>query len=303
MNINHDYAETKSFISDDDVDKKTSHILDMMNNNKNNDKDIVMSFNFNAALYSNYYRGDALYGSPSKRIKKISSIIINNIHEIYNRPDKVRGFTLSDNDINPVLSEGYNLITTGESARSISDKKGGVILTGDIIKNNNILSVQQKITEDNASMVQLEEIINIISDEEICDYGKINIILTEALTEVIQVGSPVPSELPIFFHHSMASSETKNSLPDIVLNQRENREQGKMALLNADTGKYLASQENSRADYYFSYYFRQKYQPSEPVYIYRDPSNKFKLDTHSELIKRKLKLAMNVNTVDNIDIL
>lgn len=305
MNISHDYTETGPFISDGDVDKKVSHILNMMKKNKseNNDKNVVVPFNSNAALYNNYYRGDTLCGLPSKQMKKNFSIIINNVYEIYSRPDKVRGFTLSGNNANPELNEKHNLITTGEPTMPVSDKKTDNIFPGDIIKSNNIFPVQREIMENNASLVQPAEMINITSDEEIYDYGKINIILTETSTEVIPAESPVPSELPVFLHHTTESSETKHSLPNSVLNQRGNGEQGKMLFLSTDTGKCLSSQENNRADYYFSYYFRQKYQPSEQVYIYRDPSNRFKLDTYSELVKRKLKSAMDVNAVDNIDIL
>ncbi|OBU10855.1 hypothetical protein [Morganella psychrotolerans] len=72
MNISHDYTEAGPFISDGDVDKKTSHILNMMNKkkNKNNDKDVVVPFNSHVALYNDCYHGDALCGFPPKRIKK-----------------------------------------------------------------------------------------------------------------------------------------------------------------------------------------------------------------------------------------
>lgn len=236
-------------------------------------------------------------------LKKNGGIIINHVHEIYIRSDKIRFFTLSDNDGNTKLSEVHDIITTDKSAKLISGNRGIDVFKGDIIKNKYILSVQRGITKNNAMMVQPEEMINITSDNEICDYGEINIILTEMPTEVVSAETPVPSELPVFLHHVIESSETKNSLPNILFNQRDNGGQGKMLLLSADTGKYPVSQENNRADYYFSYYFRQKYQSPEPVYIYRDQSNRFKLDTHSELVKRKLKLAMDVNTVDDIDIL
>ncbi|MEG0278644.1 MAG: hypothetical protein RR510_13390 [Morganella sp. (in: enterobacteria)] len=305
MNISHDYTETGPFISDGDVDKKASHILNMMNKkkNKNNDKDVVVTFNSNVALYNDCYRGGSLCGSPPKRIKKNDGIIINHIHDIYSRSDKIRVFTLSGNDTNAEVSEIYNIVTTDESARSISGNRGVDLFQGDVIKNKDILSVRRGITKDNALMVQPEEMINITSDNEICGYGKKNIILTETITEGVPVEASVPSELPVFLHHATESSETKNPLPNIVLNQRENGEQGKMLFLSADTGKYPVSQENNRADYYFFYYFRQKYQSSEPVYIYRDQSGRFKLDTHSELVRRKLKLSMDVNTVGNIDIL
>ena len=305
MNISHDYAETIVCISDGDIDKKTSHILNMINKNKNkkNDKDVVVSFNQNTALYNNYYHGDALYGSPSKRIKKRGCTIIDNIHEVYNRSDKVRNFILSDNNANPKLSKGYNLVTTDKPARVIFDKRVGDVFMDDSIRNDNILSVQREIMKYNAEMARPQETINITSYEETCDYGKVNIISTEMPTEVIQVGSPIPSEFPVFMNHAAESKETKNPLPNIVLNQRGNGEQDKMLFFSTDTVKYPASQENNRADYYFSYYFRQKYQSPEPVYIYRDQSNRFKLDAHSELVKRKLKLAMDVNMIDDIDIL
>ncbi|WP_156730717.1 hypothetical protein [Morganella psychrotolerans] len=236
-------------------------------------------------------------------LKKNDDIIINHVHEIYSRSDKIRFFTLSGNDANTESSEVYNIVTTNKSAKSISGNRGVDLFQGDVIKNKDILSVRRGITKDNALMVQPEEMINITSDNEICGYGKRNIILTETISEGAPAETPVPSELPVFLHHAAESSETKNSLPNIVLNQRENGEQGKMLFLSPDTGKYPVSQENNRADYYFFYHFRQKYRTSEPVYIYRDQSNRFKLDTYSELVKRKLKSAMDVNAVDNIDIL
>ena len=69
------------------------------------------------------------------------------------------------------------------------------------------------------------------------------------------------------------------------------------------TEKNALSPAYSRADYYCSYHFRQKYQPPEPVHIYRDNPGGFKLETYSESLKRRLKSAVNINGIDNIDII
>ena len=79
--------------------------------------------------------------------------------------------------------------------------------------------------------------------------------------------------------------------------------QEKIPLFVYHTEKNALSPAYSRADYYCSYHFRQKYQPPEPVHIYRDNPGGFKLETYSESLKRRLKSAVNINGIDNIDII
>lgn len=104
-------------------------------------------------------------------------------------------------------------------------------------------------------------------------------------------GNPVPvspreiTHLPL--RHEDAGKSIQEKLPLVVCYTEKNR----------------LSPEHSRTDYYFSYHFRQKYQPAEQVYIYREQPGRFKLDVASESLKRRLKSSVNINGIDNIDIL
>ncbi len=111
----------------------------------------------------------------------------------------------------------------------------------------------------------------------------------------VQIIAPVLPELPVF-RLSAVSPERKH----LPLWQHE---QEKVSQTICHTGKNQGSPESSRPDYYCSYYFRQKHQPPEPVLIYREKPGRFKLETCSESLNRRLKSIVNINGIDNIDIL
>ncbi|RUT67128.1 hypothetical protein CKG00_12680 [Morganella morganii] len=85
--------------------------------------------------------------------------------------------------------------------------------------------------------------------------------------------------------------------------EQEKIVQEKTSQIVHHTGKNQLFSECSRPDYYCFYHFRQKYQPPEPVYIYREQPGRFKLETGSEPLKRRLKSMVNISGIDSIDIL
>ena len=85
--------------------------------------------------------------------------------------------------------------------------------------------------------------------------------------------------------------------------EQEKGAQEKAAQVIGYTGKNQAVPENCRPDYYCSYHFRQKYQPPEPVFIYREKPGRFKLETGSETLSRRLKTMNAINGIDSVDIL
>ena len=112
---------------------------------------------------------------------------------------------------------------------------------------------------------------------------------------VNQVIAPVLPELPVF-----RLSDVPPERKYLPLWQYA---QEKVSQTICHTGKNQGSPESSRPDYYCSYYFRQKHQPPEPVLIYREKPGRFKLETCSEPLNRRLRSIVNINGIDNIDIL
>ena len=110
-----------------------------------------------------------------------------------------------------------------------------------------------------------------------------------------QVISPVLPELSVFRISDVPPERKHLSLWQYA--------QGKTSQITSHTGTPRSSPESSRPDYYCSYYFRQKHQPPEPVLIYREKPGRFKLETGSEPLNRRLKSIVNINGIDNIDIL
>lgn len=110
-----------------------------------------------------------------------------------------------------------------------------------------------------------------------------------------QVIVPVLPELPVFRISDIPPERKHLPLWQYV--------QEKTSQITSHTGKPPVSPESSKPDYYCSYYFRQKHQPPEPVLIYREKPGRFKLETCSEPLNRRLKSIVNINGIDNIDIL
>ena len=116
---------------------------------------------------------------------------------------------------------------------------------------------------------------------------------------VIAAELPEPS---VFHHYPLSdiSPERKN-LP-LRHYEPEKTIQEKISQMAYHSGKHQLSPESGRPDYYCSYHFRQKHQLPEPVHIYREKPGRFKLETSSESLKRRLKSAVNINGMDNVDI-
>lgn len=110
-----------------------------------------------------------------------------------------------------------------------------------------------------------------------------------------QVIVPVLPELPAFRISDIPPERKHLPLWQYV--------QEKTSQITSHTGKPPVSPESSKPDYYCSYYFRQKHQPPEPVIIYREKPGRFKLETYSDPLNRRLKSIVNINGINNIDIL
>lgn len=110
-----------------------------------------------------------------------------------------------------------------------------------------------------------------------------------------QVIVPVLPELPAFRISDIPPERKHLPLWQYV--------QEKTSQITSHTGKPPVSPESSKPDYYCSYYFRQKHQPPELVIIYREKPGRFKLETYSDPLNRRLKSIVNINGINNIDIL
>lgn len=144
-----------------------------------------------------------------------------------------------------------------------------------------------------------EEAENMPAEKEVCpggDCGDTNSIPEQGTAVTLP-------EQPVFMNYPLSGvSAEREDLP------LRHYEQGKMAQEKTSqtiyhSGKNNLSPELSRADYYCSYHFRQKYQSPEPVHIYRDNPGVFKLEIYSDHLKRRLKSSVNINGIDNIDII
>ncbi|WP_274370745.1 hypothetical protein [Morganella morganii] len=111
--------------------------------------------------------------------------------------------------------------------------------------------------------------------------------------------TPILPEFPVF-RLSEATPEKKSLT--LRYYEQEKGSQEKAAQVIGYTGKNQAVPESNRPDYYCSYHFRQKYQPPEPVLIYREKPGRFKLETGSETLNRRLKTMNAINGIDGVDI-
>ncbi|HGY2268279.1 hypothetical protein [Morganella morganii] len=108
--------------------------------------------------------------------------------------------------------------------------------------------------------------------------------------------APILPEFPVF--RLSGTTPEKRSLTLRYYEQGKGSQE-KAAQVIGYTGKNQAVPENGRPDYYCSYHFRQKYQPPEPVFIYREKPGRFKLEAGSETLSRRLK---TINGIDGVDI-
>lgn len=111
--------------------------------------------------------------------------------------------------------------------------------------------------------------------------------------------TPALPEYPVF--RLSGATPEKKSLT-LQYYEQEKGAQEKNAQVIGYTGKNQAAPESGRPDYYCFYHFRQKYQPPEPVLIYREKQGRFKLETASELLNRRLKTMNAINGIDGVDI-
>lgn len=112
--------------------------------------------------------------------------------------------------------------------------------------------------------------------------------------------APVLPEFPVFRLSGVTPEKKSLTLRHYM---PEKGSQEKAAQVIGYTGKNQAVPESGRPDYYCSYHFRQKYQPPEPVLIYRGKPGRFKLETGSEPLTRRLKAMNVINGIDGVDIL
>lgn len=110
-------------------------------------------------------------------------------------------------------------------------------------------------------------------------------------------------EQPVFMNYPLSGVSPERGNHPLRHYEPEKAAQEKTSQTVYHSGKNQLSPEIRKSDYYCSYHFRQKYQPPEPVYIYRDNPGAFKLETYSESLRRRLKSAVNINEIDYIDII
>lgn len=149
------------------------------------------------------------------------------------------------------------------------------------------------------NMLSADKPKNVPAEEE--DYSGADI----SAEEKIPAGSATTElpEIPFFLNHPPPGIKTEVKNQPLRHYEQGRGTQEKIPLFVYHTEKNALSPAYSRADYYCSYYFRQKYQPPEPVHIYRDNPGGFKLEIYSESLKRRLKSAVNINGIDYIDII
>lgn len=118
---------------------------------------------------------------------------------------------------------------------------------------------------------------------------------TDAGVRSVQAIAPVLPALPVF--------RISDVIPERKYLPLWQYAQEKMPQILSHTGTPPGGPESSRPDYYCYYYFRQKHQPPEPVLIYREKPGRFKLETGSEPLNRRLKTMNAINGIDSVDIL
>lgn len=110
-------------------------------------------------------------------------------------------------------------------------------------------------------------------------------------------------EQPVFMNYPLSGVSPERENHPLRHYEPEKAAQEKTSQTVYHSGKNQLSPEIRKADYYCFYHFRQKYQPPEPVYIYRDNPGVFKLETDSESLRRRMKSSVNINGIDYIDII
>lgn len=109
--------------------------------------------------------------------------------------------------------------------------------------------------------------------------------------------------LPVFLNHPLSGGSPGTMNLPLRHHEPAEKIRQKIAQDFCYTGGNPLSRESGQSDYYCYYYFRQKHQLPEPVYIYREKPGRFKLEIYSEPLKRRLKSEAAINGIDNIDLL
>lgn len=204
------------------------------------------------------------------------------------------------------IPEGYDIALMHSSPDKIKDTAFKNGISQYIVCKNTITEpsdvpiysyATDNITQDNT--IVPEEAGNMPAEKEYypgTDCGDTNSIPEPGIAAML------PEE-PVFMNYPLSGVSPERENHPLRHYEPEKAAQEKTSQAVYHSGKNQFSPEIRKADYYCSYHFRQKYQPPEPVYIYRDNPGVFKLETYSESLKRRLKLSVNINGIDNIDII
>lgn len=121
-------------------------------------------------------------------------------------------------------------------------------------------------------------------------------------TNIIRTAD-TPVALPVFLNHPLSGGSPGTM--NLPLRHHEPAEKVRQEIAQdfCYSGENPLSRESGQSDYYCYYFFRQKHQLPEPVYIYREKPGRFKLEIYSDPLKRRLKSEADINGIDNIDIL
>ncbi|EPB5148621.1 hypothetical protein PQM29_002014 [Morganella morganii] len=248
---------------------------------KQDDNNISECF-FNQCQYDNkYYHGNILFSVPEVKNRDCHDPGNYDITLMYSSPDKTKD-TVFKNDISQYIV----------CKNTIAEPSDVPI---DTHAPDN--TTQDNTTQDNT--IEPEETGNMPAEKEYypgTDCGDTNSIPEQGIAATLP-------EQPVFINHPLSGVIPERENHSLRHYEPEKAAQEKTSQTVYHSGKNQLSPEFSRPDYYCSYHFRQKYQPPEPVYIYRDNPGVFKLETYSESLKRRLKSAVNINGIDDIDII
>lgn len=283
MNINPCFRETELCCPDGNSNQKiTGFLAGIVKKKKENKQDsVIQVINLPACQYDDkHYHSDTLY---SRMITKKSHNHAGTVHDT-TRIYPVSGKTEKSVFCDDMMTESCSDIRGGSgNIRAFPAGTDILQFTGNM--SDNMLSA------DKLKYAPAEE--GHYSDGDICAEEKI-----PAGTATIDL-----PEIPLFLNRPAHGVNTEIKLPSLRHYEQGKHIQEKIPLIVYPAEKNQLPPEHGRADYYCAYHFRQKYQPPEPVYIYRENPGRFKLETSSEPLKRRLRTAANINGIDNIDIL
>lgn len=288
VNIEYYYSESESGFGGERMSKQVNDLLSVMIKRKEKrqcDNNITVTCSPIQYYDNKYYDGDLLYFLPEMKKHVCHSF------------DRCDDIIILPSSVGKIKNQAYqNAIPVSVLCKNLAVKRPDT-------HPENVASVKEpeSIAAERITVENTPESVSVPETEY--TPGTENIPEAENMPETESMPTadmtPALPECPVF-RFSEAMPEKKNLT--LRYYEQEKGSQEKAAQVIGYTGKNQAVPESNRPDYYCSYHFRQKYQPPEPVLIYREKPGRFKLETGSESLNRRLKTMNAINGIDGVDI-